>query len=233
MAEGNKDPLVSLEEFRSHFANASRYLTANETWPHSTILLYKYVYNVNVAFNNTYNPENTWKRVDNYPTTEFTTGNERPMHAELIMIEQLREIRQYQSIHRIEVIQSYSPCRNCSDALCKFKEELDGEKIKGSSGVPSDLEKGEAMEFKITFSNFFKHNDRTNQGGLTNLLKRGIKLDIFTDENWKYFFNFTGLVTERRQRREIDDKKIFQYFEGLVALETITDYLEAHRLGLP
>ncbi|VDI53525.1 Hypothetical predicted protein, partial [Mytilus galloprovincialis] len=227
----NKGPLVSLEEFRSHFANASRYLPEDETWPPSTILLYKYEYNVNVAFNNTYNPENTWKRVDFTPTTEYTTGDE--VHAELIMIEQLREIRQYQSIHRIEVILSYSPCRNCSDALCKFKEELYGEKNKGSSGFPTDLEKGEATEFKITFSNFFCHDDLENQGGLKNLLKGGIKLDIFTDENWKYFFNVTGLVTERRQRREIDDKKILQYFEGLVALETITNYLEAHRLGLP
>lgn len=64
-------------------------------------------------------------------------------------------------------------------------------------------------------------------------MKSGIKLDIITDDNWKYVFYATGLVTEKRKRREMDDKNILKYFEGTVALETITEYLEARHLGLP
>lgn len=102
-----------------------------------------------------------------------------------------------------------------------------------SNGVPTDIVKEEATEFKITFSNFYNPDKTEMQEGLKKLLKSRIKLDIFTEDSWEYFFNITGLVTEKRQRREMDDKKILQYFEGLVSLETITDYLKAHDLGLP
>lgn len=110
------------------------------------------------------------------------------MHAELIMIEQLREIHQYQRIHSIEVIQSYSPCSICSDKLCKFKEALDGRKSMDSNGVPTDIVKEEATEFKITFSNFYNPDKTEMQEGLKKLLKSRIKLDIFTEDSWEYFF---------------------------------------------
>lgn len=66
-------------------------------------------------------PENTWKRVDNKPKSYlFPDG----IHAESIMIEQLHTIPQYHRIHSIEVIQSYSPCSDCSLELCQLKEHI-------------------------------------------------------------------------------------------------------------
>ncbi|CAC5387346.1 unnamed protein product [Mytilus coruscus] len=243
----NGHPLVSLKEFREQFAIPFKYGDREKPWPRSTILLYKYSSKATLKYGDI--PENTWIRIDN------AIGK----HAEIIMIKDLKKIQHhleeqadynvgsYKGILSIEVILNYSPDSDCSNKLCICKKYLDEEIAKqrtnGNEGpadkvrkmsLTTEVEKVEKIKFKITFSNFYKHIEelygKENMEGLTNLLKSDITLDILTDENWKYFFNAAGLVTER-QRREKDDKKILQYLKGLAALDqTNIDYLREHNL---
>lgn len=207
----NKKPLVSEEEFRNCFAIPYAYGTngpSKKKWSHETILLYKYSSNATTKYWEI--TEDTWKRI----------VNNSAQHAERIMIEDLENIQNYLTIQpddyeggykailSVEVILSYSPCDGCSLRLCQLKKQLD-----------------EKVKFKITFSNFYKHTEerygkegKDNIEGLKDLLRSDVKLDVFSDDNWHYFFNAAGLVTER-QKRERDDKKILQYLEGVVTSE--------------
>lgn len=220
-------------------------------WPHNTILLYKYSSNATTKYWDI--PEDTWKRID----------NEKGKHAEKKMIKDLENIQEYLTIQpddykgsnkailSVEVISSYSPCEDCSWELCHIKEKLD-KKVKQSKtrnkGSDTFLEKFSALsltteteevdkiKFKITFSNFYRHlkkYDNQNMKGLKKLLKNDIKLDIFTDDNWDYFINAAGLVTERpwRQRRERDDKIILNYLESMAAAEVTESYIKKN-MGL-
>lgn len=248
----NKKQLVPEEEFSNCFAIPYAYGTYNWQWPHKTILLYKYSSNATAKYQ--YIPEDTWKRIDNKPG----------QHAELIMIEDLEEIQDYLTIQpddyegsdkailSVEVILSYSPCYNCAQELCHVKKRID-KKMRQSKtrnrgpetvqenlsalSLTTEVEEVEKIQFKITFSNFYEHTRKHGTGnieGLKNLMKTEIKLDIFKDENWDYFFNAAGLVTERlcRQRRERDDKKILQYLERLVAFDKMQEALEATKEDL-
>ncbi|CAG2195129.1 unnamed protein product [Mytilus edulis] len=200
------EPLVSEEKFHECFAIPYAYGTNGTEWSNETILLYKYSSNATTKY--WHIPEDTWKKIVN-----------TNKHAEKTMIEDLEDIHDYLTIQpddnegsykailSVEVILSYSPCGECSQALCRIKKKMD-----------------EKVKFKITFSNFYKHTEEgyvkegiDNMEGLKDLLQSGIKLDVFSDDNWHYFFNAAGLVT-RRQKREKDDKKILQYLEG-VAIE--------------
>ncbi|XP_071176976.1 uncharacterized protein [Mytilus edulis] len=252
----NGQPLVSLEEFHEVFAVPFKYGESEKPWPRSTILLYKYSSKATVKYVDI--PENTWIRVDN----AIGKHAEIIMIKDLKKIQNHLEeqadykVGSYKGILSIEVIINYSPDRDCSDKLCTCKKYLDAEIVKQRRDVeiakqrtnryegPADkvrkmsptteVERGENIKFKITFSNFYKHikdiYGPENMKGLTNLLKSDIKLDILTDENRTYFFNAAGLETER-QRREKDDKKILQYLKGLAALDqTNIDYLTENNL---
>lgn len=257
-SDGNKEPLVKDDEFRKIFAIPYKYGTYYEMWANETILLYKYKSNATTKYQDI--PEDTWKRIDNISREK---GVNDGRHAEQIMLEDIKEIQEYlavqpddydgshKTIHSIEVILSYSPCDKCSERLCNLKQNLEGKKkitirIKDSNTVQenmSDLslfpevEEQGNIKIKITFSNFYDHlgsNGKSHMEGLKKLLKNGIKLDTFSDKNWQYLFNATGLVTERpwRQRRERDDKLILQYLERCVALEATEQYLIKKRLIL-
>ncbi|XP_071149006.1 uncharacterized protein [Mytilus edulis] len=239
----NKKELVSEEEFHKCFAIPYAYGTNGPKWSHETILLYKYSSNSTTKYWQI--PENTWKRVHNIPGKQHA---ELKMIKDLENIQDYLTIQpddnegSYQCILSVEVILSYSPCDKCSYALFHDKEKMD-EKLRKRKEGNKDIavlktlsafsltqevdkeEEEEKIEFKITFSNFYNHLERfpdgkNNMKGLENLMRKEIKLDIFTDNNWQYFFNAAGLVT-KRQRRERDDEKILQYLEGLVTSERI------------
>ncbi|XP_052079338.1 uncharacterized protein LOC127717648 [Mytilus californianus] len=229
MKGGHHKQLVKEKEFRKYFANSYAYGIHGEKWPTKTILLYRYSSNATTKYQDI--PEDTWKRLDNEPKINDVDNGR---HAELIMIEDLRKIQdylyiqpidyegRYNAILSLEVILSYSPCADCSKRLCLEKEEMD-KRVKQSKkkyfnsvqenlsavSPTTEVEEEETIKMKITFSNFYMHNEISNKEGLKNLLKSDIKLDIFTDDNWKYFFNAAGLVT-KRQIREKADKKILQ-----------------------
>ncbi|CAG2205356.1 unnamed protein product [Mytilus edulis] len=207
----NKKPLVSEKEFRDFFAIPNVYGTYDLPWPRSTILLYKYSSNTSIKYWEI--PENTLKRVDNEPGRD---GRD----AEEIMIEDLENIQDYLTIQpddiegsykailSVEVILSYSPCDKCSQSLCLLKETMD-KKVKESLSLTKEVEDEEKVKFKITFSNFYKHLeifDNEHIEGLKNLLRSDIKLDIFSDDNWDYFFNAAGLVTERQKEKGLTRK---------------------------
>lgn len=178
-------------------------------------------------------PENTWKRIDNTPSTTNSIGK----HAELIMIEDLKRIQEYlavqpddnegsfKAILNLEVILSYSPCASCSKILCLEKDKLDDlvKQSKKSSinsnsiqenlstvSPTTEVEAVDKIKIKITFSNFYKHKETGSKKGLKALFEKDIKLDIFSDDNWKYFFNAAELETER-QKRERDDRLILLF----------------------
>lgn len=162
----------------------------------------------------------------------------------------------YQGIHHIEVISSYSPCKGCSDRLCDLKKNLE-EKLKickSRNSTETEVDElsttfnksimlnTENINFQITFSTFYYHDNSENEIGLINLLKNEIKLDTFTDDNWEYFFEAAGLSSEiqskekhlvtKRQKREEDDSKLLQYFNLLVPLYPIIDYCKERGIKL-
>ncbi|XP_063412699.1 uncharacterized protein LOC134695391 [Mytilus trossulus] len=242
-----KKPLVSKEEFHDCFAHPHAYGTNPSSWRNETTLLYKYSSNATTKYWDI--PEHTWKKI-------FNLGDK---HAELIMKEDLLNIQDYLTIQpddyeggykvilSVEVILSYSPCDKCAQALCQLKEKMD-EKVKQrnekgeqsktrNKGTNTEIEEVEKNKFKITFSNFYKHLElyqNEHMKGLKDLLKSDIKLDVFTRDNWDYFFTAAGLVTERprRRRREKDDKKILQYLEDLVAFDRMQEALDTTKLDM-
>ncbi|CAG2205362.1 unnamed protein product [Mytilus edulis] len=151
------EPLVSEEKFRKCFAIPYAYGTNGTEWSNETILLYKYSSNATTKYWDI--PEDTWKRI----------VNNSAQHAERIMIEDLMNIQNYLTIQpddyegiykailSVEVILSYSPCDECSLALCQLKKKMD-----------------EKVKFKITFSNFYKHTEeRYGEEGIDNM--KGLK----------------------------------------------------------
>lgn len=231
-------PLVSIEEFKENFACPFKYGDTSKPWPRKTILVYRYSSNgVNKSIKF---PENTWIRLDNEPYGR---------HAEIIMLDFLEMNQKLLEgrcdvgivIHSIEVIQNYSPCYSCSAKLCSFKTILD-KKTTGyiaRLGPTTDFIGVKEIKFQITFSNFYMHTEKYENGpknieGLKDLLNSDIKLDTFTDKG-QYYFNATGLLTER-QKRENDDKKILQYLKQSVGIigpeeiEVTKAYLQSQKL---
>lgn len=195
-------------------------------WPKKTILLYKYSSNSNYKYSEI--PENTWKRRD----------NKQRKHAEKRMIEDLENIQQYiemqpdycegnyKFIHSIEVIQSYSPCSDCSDKLCSFKEKIRKNNFTLDPQNTDCVDVFNKINFKISFSNFYKHIENLypgtgskNMKGLKKLSDNGIDFDVFTDDNWHEFPNIdlyrSCLENPFRKIRQDCDKKIRQELEKL------------------
>ncbi|XP_052086475.1 uncharacterized protein LOC127723767 [Mytilus californianus] len=249
--------LVKKNEFDKCFANPYAYGRDCSKWPNNTILLYKYSSNATTKYWDI--PEDTWKRIDNEngKHAEDKMIEDLENIQEYLTIQPDDYEGSNKAIHSVEVILSYSPCAECSWELCQIKEKMDkkvkqsNEKVeqsktrnKGSDtfleqfsalNLTTEIEKVEKIKFKITFSNFYKHLrtcGNQNMQGLKKLLKNDIKLDIFSDDNWDYFFNAAGLVTERpwRQRRERDDKIILNYLESSSAAEVTESHLTKNGL---
>ncbi|XP_071149326.1 uncharacterized protein [Mytilus edulis] len=239
-------PLVSEEEYCKCFAHPYAYGTDHSKWPGNTILLYKYSSNATTKYKNI--PENIWKRIDNEQQrhAEFIMINELEKIQENLMTDE-GSYTGILSVEVILSYSPCDGCsaRLCSlkknmdeelkqtrnkdtdnvvmklSGLSTTTEVEDEEKVKFKITEGDDEEK---VKFKITFSNFYKHLDgyRTadqNKEGLRDLLRSGIKLDTFSDDNWHYFFNAAGWFNAERQRRESDDKKILQYLKGSVDIE--------------
>lgn len=215
------------------FAIPFKYRDSSQPWPRSTILLYKYSSNSPKKCAEI--PENTWRREDN--AYQQKHAESKMICALSIIQNSMEEERQEVAnkepigINSIEVILSYSPCIECSKDLCLFKDKLDVDLRQRKTTKVINTAEDEKIQFKITFSNFYKHFELGYMDGLEDLLKKGIKLDILTDDNWEYFFNASGLVTDR-QRRERDDKKLLHHLKESVTLDKLKKTHEESKISL-
>lgn len=177
--EASKQELVTLEEFEDNFAFSIKYGEKPELWPHTTILLYKY--SSNATKKKTSIPEDTWIKVQNVQGGDHA---EVMMIQELKKIQKYLSEKNPETrsecngIHSIEVIQSYSPCSKCSKVLGLLMDDLKKLIIKSKydiSDASLDMsvlsldekeekdrldkkdDKEAKINFKITFSNFYKH----------------------------------------------------------------------------
>ena len=101
-------------------------------------------------------------------------------HAEKRFFNYLKnEINQRQDDEEIKeikviLVQNYSPCRDCADAILKFKETE------------------EDIKLTVKFANFYRDDKPENIKGLENLLRNGVSLELLQGKDeWEDFLSGT------------------------------------------
>lgn len=190
-----------------------RYLKSSKDWPKSTIVLSK----VKIDY------VKSSERLDKIPKNEIHR-NDKDNHAEIIFFYYLKkEINRLQNDKEVEIkkikvllVQNYSPCRDCADAILKFKET----EVKD-------------IKFSLTvkFANFYRHYKQRNIEGLENLLRNNVSLELLQGKgDWKDFLSNTIFVqldedeynelleratsNKRVDREEVDRKKMLDDIES-------------------
>ena len=109
------------------------------------------------------------------------------------------------------LVQNYSPCKNCADKILQFKNDKENQGI--------------TVSLTIKFANFYRHKLDSNKEGLRELWRNDVKLELLKGEDdWKAFLNDRTIVnltvrknkqlleratSKERKEREKDDVKIF------------------------
>ncbi len=87
------------------------------------------------------------------------------------------------------LVQNYSPCRNCADKILRFKATVE--------------QRGITFSLTIKFANFYCHWVTPNLDGLRRLKDSGVTLDLLEGENkWTEFLNDEDFVRLRNDEKE-------------------------------
>lgn len=163
-------------------------------WPQKTILLCKCIVETDSG---------ELIQITDPPLKRF--DNQEGEHAEIVMIKYFRSrlpiLKQGFKV-KLSMIASYSPCKNCSDAIVEFMSQF------------------KASSVEIKFSNFYKCYESDNVTGLRNLIGNGVQLSVFSGKNdWITLIRdqlgldpnlVDELYTTEREDRERVDSRILQ-----------------------
>ena len=106
-------------------------------------------------------------------------------HAEILFLSQLRKDKTHATKIEANLVQNYSPCRNCADALIHFKREIE--------------EENKEFSVSIKFANVYYQGQ-----GLKKLFENGEReLTLLQgEEHWNEFLNDTTLVSLTNDERD-------------------------------
>ncbi len=141
-------------------------------WPNSTTLL------------STVNIHNANGLVDTKPRIYRNEG-QGGQHAENFFLSQLREDKTHATKIEANLVQNYSPCVKCADALIHFKREIE--------------EENKEFSVSIKFANVYYQGQ-----GLKKLFENGVRelTLIQGGEHWNEFLNDTTFVSLTNDERD-------------------------------